>query len=90
MARLMARAGRDLLAGADAVVPVPLHRWRLWRRRYNQSGLLARHIGDIAGRPVRPDLLDRVQRATRQAGLDPKGESAMSRALSRCRTIVPE
>ena len=53
MARLMSRAGRELLDGADALVPVPLYRWRLWQRRYNQSMLLARHIGAMSGRPVR-------------------------------------
>ena len=38
----LARAGATLLADADLVVPVPLHWTRLWRRRYNQSALLAR------------------------------------------------
>ena len=33
MARLMAVAGRDVIAASDMLVPVPLHRWRLWRRR---------------------------------------------------------
>ena len=70
MARLMARAGGDLLKEADAIVPVPLYRWRLWQRRYNQSMLLARHIGQISGRPVRPDLLARILPTRRQAGLD--------------------
>jgi ComF family protein len=70
MARLMARAGRDLLADADAIVPVPLYRWRLWRRRYNQSALLARHIAQISGRRLRPDLLARIRPTRRQAGLD--------------------
>ena len=40
MGRLMARAGADLLSAADMLVPVPLHRLRLWRRRFNQSALL--------------------------------------------------
>jgi ComF family protein len=70
MARLMVRAGGDLLKDADAIVPIPLYRWRLWQRRYNQSVLLSRHIGDISGRPVRPDLLARVRPTRRQAGLD--------------------
>jgi ComF family protein len=70
MARLMARAGQDLIAEADAIVPVPLYRWRLWQRRYNQSVLLARKIGEISGRPVKPDLLLRIRPTRRQAGLD--------------------
>jgi ComF family protein len=39
---MMARAGAELTAEADVIVPVPLHRWRLWRRRFNQSMALAR------------------------------------------------
>src|SRR5450755_2437062 len=44
MGRWMARAGRELLGEADALVPVPLHWRRGWSRRYNQSGALARVI----------------------------------------------
>jgi predicted amidophosphoribosyltransferase len=40
-ARWMKRAGADLLADADFMVPVPLHWSRLYWRRYNQSALLA-------------------------------------------------
>ena len=52
MGRWMARAGRELLAEADAVMPVPLHWRRLWARRFNQSALLAKAIADAAGVPV--------------------------------------
>ena len=41
MGRWMARAGRELLAEADALVPVPLHWRRQWARRFNQSAMLA-------------------------------------------------
>jgi ComF family protein len=41
IAVLMARAGGSLLARADLLVPVPLHRNRLRQRGYNQSVLLA-------------------------------------------------
>ncbi|MBU0800823.1 MAG: ComF family protein [Alphaproteobacteria bacterium] len=34
-------AGRDMLATADVIIPVPLHRGRLLKRRYNQAALLA-------------------------------------------------
>lgn len=63
LAGWMARAGRDLLAEADMIAPVPLHWRRLVRRRYNQSAELARRIGRLSGRPVVVDLLLR-QRAT--------------------------
>ncbi|MGC2083585.1 MAG: double zinc ribbon domain-containing protein, partial [Bradyrhizobium sp.] len=44
MGRWMARAGRELLEGADALIPVPLHWRRNFSRRYNQSGALTRVI----------------------------------------------
>ena len=35
-------AGADFWDAADLIVPVPLHRWRLLRRRYNQAALMGR------------------------------------------------
>ena len=49
MGRWMARAGHELLADADVLVPVPLHWRRLWARRFNQSALLAKAIGKESG-----------------------------------------
>jgi ComF family protein len=45
LARLMREAGHDVLDGADAVVPVPLHPWRAFRRGFNQADDLAAHLG---------------------------------------------
>ena len=59
MARPMARLLPD---GAELLVPVPLHRWRLGRRGYNQAGLIAGGVGRIAGLPVLVDALDRTRR----------------------------
>jgi ComF family protein len=70
MARMMARAGRHILADAEVIVPVPLHRWRLWRRRFNQSAYLAARIAALAGKPWRHDVLLRVRRTASQVGLD--------------------
>lgn len=42
---LLREAAGDLLDDADAVVPVPLHPWRQWRRTYNQADLLAVTLG---------------------------------------------
>lgn len=66
-ARWMVRAGVGLINDADLVVPVPLHRLRLWRRRYNQAALLALGIAKLAGRQTVPDLLLRT-RATPSQG----------------------
>jgi ComF family protein len=48
----MARAGRELLAEAEVVAPVPLHWRRLFARRYNQAALLSR---GLARGPARRD-----------------------------------
>jgi ComF family protein len=61
LAPRMARAGAGLLARADVLVPVPLHRRRLFVRRYNQAGLLALALGQSAQRPVALDALVRVK-----------------------------
>jgi ComF family protein len=39
-------AAADVLTDADALVPVPLHPWRLWRRGFNQAEDLARALSD--------------------------------------------
>ncbi|MFN3656097.1 MAG: ComF family protein [Pseudolabrys sp.] len=69
MGRWMARAGRELLADADALVPVPLHWRRLWARRFNQSAALSGAIGSIATRPVVHGVLSRVRATPQQVGL---------------------
>jgi len=65
----MARAGADVLADADAIVPVPLHEIRLWVRRFNQSAALARVIARQAGKPFEPQWLRRVKSTRSQVGL---------------------
>ncbi len=69
MGRWMARAGSELLAEADALVPVPLHWRRAWGRRYNQSGALARVIARQSGVKVASEALRRVRPTQQQIGL---------------------
>ena len=57
----MTRAGADLLRDADVLVPVPLHRRRLFARRYNQAALLALALGRLTGLAAIPDGLRRVR-----------------------------
>lgn len=69
MGRWMAHAGEELLADADALVPVPLHWRRLWARRFNQSAALAGVIGGASNRPVLLDVLQRSKSTLQQVGL---------------------
>lgn len=66
---MMARAGAALLRDADVIAPIPLHRWRLWSRRFNQAMALAAVISADSGVPCDPFLLARVKRTRRQVGL---------------------
>jgi ComF family protein len=53
LARLMRERGADLLAGADCVVPVPLHPWRRGTRGFNQASDLARALGPTVRHAIR-------------------------------------
>lgn len=69
LARWIARAGGPVLASAELIVPVPLHWRRLFRRRYNQSALLARALARESGIAWSPDALARLKPTPSQGGL---------------------
>jgi ComF family protein len=69
MGRWLGQAGRELLAEADALVPVPLHWRRLWARRFNQSAILAAAVSSQTGVPVATGALKRVKPTAQQVGL---------------------
>jgi ComF family protein len=69
MGRWMATAGRNLVAEADAIVPVPLHWRRQWARRFNQAALLSEVISDATSVPVAHGALKRVKATPQQVGL---------------------
>ncbi len=69
LARWMARAGADVLADADLIAPVPLHPWRLWRRRFNQAAALAAEVSRQTGKPCDLAALLRVKATRSQVGL---------------------
>lgn len=75
-ARLMVRR---VPADTTLLVPVPLHRWRLWKRGYNQAGLLAERIGHRAGLPV-AHRLERRRATPMLRGMGPRERATAVRA----------
>jgi ComF family protein len=69
MARWMLRAGSDIIADADIVVPVPLHWRRFFSRRFNQSAELARAVAGLTGKRFEPSAVRRVKVTRQQVGL---------------------
>ena len=82
----MARAGAELLRDADLLVPVPLHRLRLFQRKYNQAALLARALARIAGREA---LLDGLVRLRATASLGTKSASERAAEVADAFTVRP-
>lgn len=69
MARLMDRLlpeGRDML-----IVPVPLHRWRIWTRGYNQSALIAQALARRRGAAIAPAAIVRHRRTPPLRDMNP-------------------
>jgi ComF family protein len=69
MARWLTVAGRDLLADADIVIPVPLNRRRLFWRRFNQAAVVGRDVAALSGVPFAPLVLQRLKNTPAQVGL---------------------
>jgi ComF family protein len=85
-ARWMVQAARSILQPGMLVAPVPLHRMRLLRRRFNQAALLARGIARQAGLEQCPDLLIRSRPTAVQDGM---GVSARFANLAGAMAIHP-
>lgn len=95
--RWMHRAGGEVLAGSDIIVPVPLHWTRLLQRRYNQAALLAHAVRAAGGPPVAADWLVRRRRTPPQGHLGPtarqrniRGAFAVrkGRSFTRLRVVI--
>lgn len=75
-AETAARAMRRLMPeGADLLVPVPLHRWRIWSRGFNQSALIAARLSAATDVPTDPYILRRVKATPPLRGLGAKGRA---------------
>ena len=73
IARTMARYMAPLVSGRDdrLLVPVPLHRTRLWQRGFNQSALVARELSRRLGIATDPLALKRTRRTPPLKGMSP-------------------
>ncbi|KJE36207.1 competence protein ComF [Thalassospira sp. HJ] len=71
LARWVYQAGKGIWDQADLIVPVPLHRKRLLKRRYNQSGLLAAKLSRMTGVPWDGLVLRRARNTRSLGGLGP-------------------
>ncbi|MDO7835407.1 ComF family protein [Sphingobium sp. HBC34] len=73
LARLIARQMLRHVGDGEAVImPVPLHRWRLWHRGFNQSALIADHLARLTGWPLEKRALRRVKRTSPLRGMTPR------------------
>ena len=79
-ARWLERTGRPLLEQADLIIPVPLHRWRLWKRRYNQASILGARLAKLSGRDFDPLALER-KRPTKNQGEMPSAKARRRNVL---------
>ncbi len=90
LAPMLARLMAGKLSYADEnwlLVPVPLHRWRLWGRGYNQAGLLAQQLAALTGAGLELQALRRNKKTPPMAGL---GRHARARALANAISVPPK
>ena len=76
LAKLMARLiARRLPDESGVLMPVPLHRWRIWRRGFNQSALIARRLAEMTGLPLQLDTLQRTKQTPMLRGANARERS---------------
>jgi ComF family protein len=73
LAQFAAKAMERLIPiGPALLIPVPLHRWRIWSRGFNQSALIAAALAKRTGGEFIPDALLRTKRTPILRGLGRK------------------
>lgn len=75
-AKWMYEKNRDIFVGVDSIVPIPLHRWRLFQRKYNQAALLAKAVSYLSNIPCQLFVVRRLINTHAQTGLSTKQREA--------------
>jgi ComF family protein len=65
----MLRCAAEMVQDGVIYVPVPLHRWRLLARRFNQSAALCRALARLSPYGVETNALRRIRATPHQIGL---------------------
>ena len=77
---------------AELLIPVPLHRWRLFQRRYNQAALLANALAKQCGLRALPEGLVRTRATPTQTGRSRDGRRRNVQGAfaigKRCRDVI--
>lgn len=84
MATLIAR---HMPADATLIVPVPLYRWRLWSRGFNQALLIAQGLGNRTGVAVSADILLRIKGGGSLRG---RGRAARRKTVAGVFAVAPD
>lgn len=89
LARLMGKAMARVApqAAGQVIIPVPLHRWRIWRRSFNQSVALGRVIARETGLQLESAWLIRTKQTPM---LGPLSRRQRARAVAGAFAVLPQ
>ncbi|MBA8756131.1 ComF family protein [Wolbachia pipientis] len=71
-AKWIPQANQDTFQNAEVIIPIPLHKMRLFKRKYNQAALLAKELSKLSNLSYTPFAIKRLRHTVPQAGLSLK------------------
>ncbi|APR98274.1 ComF family protein [Wolbachia endosymbiont of Folsomia candida] len=82
-AKWMYQSHKDIFQNAEILMPIPLHKFRLFKRKYNQAALLTKELSKLSNLFYTPFAIKRLRHTTPQAGLSLKQrEKNLKKAFS--------
>ncbi len=82
-AKWIHQANQDTFQNAEIIIPIPLHKMRLFKRKYNQAALLAKELSKLSNLSYTPFAIKRLRHTAPQAGLSLKQrEKNLKKAFS--------